>query len=490
MLFSRFCLIKNKDIGLSMRVVFLIWILINSVLLYGKEKPAPFIKRILSHNGPVLVFNFQPSVNELPLLKIKDLPATFQFSGQGITKNNKGLFLNHIGTGRIYQWIGDAEWGEWKRIDSTIFTAYNFLSLFFSVDSSIYSYGGTGFWLHNGNLRKYNFSAKEWKAKLLNTSIPWLREPNELFFIDTSTKKLYFNGEGKLHDASLKEGVVDSSSISMMYCLDIEQGEVVEMGNYQINIAGFFGQTPWGTITTFNKLADFAHNEYYTLSEQVENNLFRILAKSNSNHLKWQYSFWLDSALYFSNSNYEYDSVIIHKSDLKKAGFPVYSPLEKTKQTGKNGISPMVFVLTCIVLGSLNIFFFIKYNKHKKDRLKHTFNESINRQDPELNKGIKLSEVEIGLMRLIFENSILKKMTQINDINNILGCSNKNIDIQKRLRSDAINALNDKLCILLLTDQKVISRKRSAFDGRSFEYFIDQQFFTAIQKLQNSSASS
>ena len=276
----------------------------------------------------------------------------------------------------------------------------------------------------------------------------------------------------------------------MMYCLDIEQGEVVEMGNYQINIAGFFGQTPWGTITTFNKLADFAHNEYYTLSEQVENNLFRILAKSNSNHLKWQYSFWLDSALYFSNSNYEYDSVIIHKSDLKKAGFPVYSPLEKTKQTGKNEISPMVFVLTCIVLGSLNIFFFIKYNKHKKDRLKHTFSESINRQDPELNKGIKLSEVEIGLMRLIFENSILKKMTQINDINNILGCSNKNIDIQKRLRSDAINALNDKLCILLLTDQKVISRKRSAFDGRSFEYFIDQQFFTAIQKLLNSTVSS
>ena len=150
----------------------------------------------------------------------------------------------------------------------------------------------------------------------------------------------------------------------------------------------------------------------------------------------------------------------------------------------------MVFLLTCIALGSLNIFFLLKYNKYKKDRLKHTFSESINRQDPEWYKGIKLSEVEIGLMRLIFENSILKKMTQINDINNILGCSNKNIDIQKRLRSDAINALNDKLCILLLTDQKVISRKRSAFDGRSFEYFIDQQFFTAIQKLQNSSASS
>ena len=473
-----------------MRLLLLAWVLMGTNLLRGLEKPAPFIKRILSHQGPVLLFNFQPSVSELPVLKIKDLPATFQFSGQGITKNSKGLFLNHIGTGRIYQWIGNATLGEWKRIDSTIFTGYNFLSLFFSSDSSLYSYGGVGFWQHNGQMRKYNFSAHEWKAKLLNTSIPWLREPREIFFIDTSKKFLYFNGQGKLHDASLIEGVVDSNSISIMYRLDFEKGEVIELGNYQIKIAGFFGQTPWGTITTFNKLADFDHNEYYTLSEQVENNLFRILSKSNSNHLKWQYSFWLDSALYFSNSNYEYDSVIIRKSDLIKANLPVYTPLNKSTNKQNQGVSTLVFLLTCIALGTLNIFFFWKYKKHKRNQLKNNFTESINISASAINNKIVLSEIEKGLLEMIFKYSVLKKMTQINDINNILGCGNKNIDIQKRLRSDAINALNDKLSILLLTDQKVIERKRSAFDGRSFEYFIDQQFFTAIQKLLNSAASS
>ncbi|MFM8587217.1 MAG: hypothetical protein ACKOBX_02590 [Bacteroidota bacterium] len=91
---------------------------------------------------------------------------------------------------------------------------------------------------------------------------------------------------------------------------------------------------------------------------------------------------------------------------------------------------------------------------------------------------------------MIFENSVLKKMTEIAEINNTLGCGNKNIDVQKRLRSDAINALNEKLSLSFLTDHKIVERKRSAFDGRSFEYYIDQQYFNAIQQLLNNSTSS
>jgi hypothetical protein len=92
------------------------------------------------------------------------------------------------------------------------------------------------------------------------------------------------------------------------------------------------------------------------------------------------------------------------------------------------------------------------------------------------------------LIKVLLENSILKKMTQINEINNILGCTNKNIDIQKRLRSDAINTMNEKLSILLLTENKIIERKRSEFDGRTFEYFIDPSYFTEIQNILNTQA--
>jgi hypothetical protein len=65
----------------------------------------------------------------------------------------------------------------------------------------------------------------------------------------------------------------------------------------------------------------------------------------------------------------------------------------------------------------------------------------------------------------------------------VLGCTNKNIEIQKRLRSDAINAINQKLYFIFLTDQKIIERKRTAIDARSFEYYIDEKHFPQINKL-------
>lgn len=45
----------------------------------------------------------------MPILKINDLENTYNFTGQGLTKNKNGLFLNPIGTGRLYRWDGDSK---------------------------------------------------------------------------------------------------------------------------------------------------------------------------------------------------------------------------------------------------------------------------------------------------------------------------------------------------------------------------------------------
>lgn len=472
-----------------MKLIFSVLVTFLTVAVHCEEKPKPFLSRILRHKGSVLLFNFQHSINDIPVYKINDLHVTFDYTGQGITKNSKGLFLHHIGTGRVYKWRGDAQAGEWIRIDSTFFTGYNFLSLFFSKDSSLYSYGGVGFLQQNGHLRKYNFSANEWKALQLSKSIPWLRKSREIFFVDTTKAVLYFNGQGRFHDALMNDNKLDSSTFDKLYMIDLEKGEVKELGNYQSEKGGFFGQTPWGTITDFYKLADFRNNQYYSLSEMVQNNLFRILAKSSSNHYNWQYTFWLDSALYFTNSKFDYDSVVIHSSDLIKTNIPLYTPIEvKTNQ--KPFSNNLLLIIVSILVGGINIFLILKYLKQKR-AIQNTSTDQLMYESNVLqNNRIKLSEIETNLLRVIFENSVLKKMTEIAEINNTLGCGNKNIDVQKRLRSDAINALNEKLSLSFLTDHKIVERKRSAFDGRSFEYYIDQQYFNAIQQLLNNSTSS
>lgn len=469
------------DIRLRKLLIFIL--LISNNFLVAEEKPGPFIARIISYPSPVLVFNFQSAVNQMPIHLIKDLPPTFKFSGQTLTKNRNGLFLNHLGTGRIYQWKGDEHIGKWVRIDSTFFTGYNFLSLFFSVDTTLYSFGGIGFWHINGNLRRYNSFSGEWNIKRLNNSIPWIYHTDQLFYIDTAQKKLYINGQGLLYDAGIKADQVDSSTLKKMYCLDIEKGSLVELGKYQSEAWGFFGQTPWGTVVSYNELVDFKNNKCYKLSRRVENNLYRLLANSTSSDFVMQYSFWLDSALYFTFNNQKYDSVIIKQSDLISTDKTFYysTPVNTPEQHSSESMWRWM-VSICIAI-MISTIFIVKYVK-KKTKSNQTENKNhLPTNESFVHEQFKFTEVELNLIKTIFENSILKKMTTINEINNILGCSNKNIEIQKRLRSDSINTINQKCCMNLLVDYKIIQRMRSDFDRRSFEYYIDEKHLQQVSKL-------
>jgi cbb3-type cytochrome oxidase subunit 3 len=459
-----------------------IFFLLYPLFVFSKEKPQSFIAKIIGSRSPVLVYNFQSSTSSMPILKITDLKPTFNFSGQALTKNNKGLFLNPLGTGRVYQWVGDQYLGEWKRIDSTFYTGYNFLSLFFSTDSTLYSFGGIGFWYQNGNLRKYNFTSHEWNAKVLTNSIPWHTDMRDLIFVDTINNELYFNGQGRYHDASLKN-LVDSSTLNKLYKINIATGILTELGTYETLEAGFFSQTPWGTITNYNKIADVVNNKIYRLSESVENNLFRVLAKSNTNRLLWLYTYWMDSCVYFASPNDGYDSVIIRKSDLIPTDQPVYKKeILKTELTTSSNIFFGWGSLLSLAL-ILNAWIYYKYRKEKNKIVNHQHKLAVHTNI--IQQYLLLTEVEKSLLKLIFEDSILSKLTSIASINNVLGCSNKSIEIQKRQRSDAINALNEKLSTILMVNEKIIDRKRSEFDARSFEYFIHQKHFQQIEKILN-----
>ena len=94
------------------------------------DSTPPIIKRLMQEKGNVLVFS--PYMSRP--LEINDLPSNFKQSGQVLTKTKKGLFLNQLGTGRIYQLEQEKNQYRWNRIDSTFYTGYNFGSLFLSWD--------------------------------------------------------------------------------------------------------------------------------------------------------------------------------------------------------------------------------------------------------------------------------------------------------------------------------------------------------------------
>ena len=164
----------------------------------------PIISKLYHTPGSVIVFS---DINS-NLIELQDLPKNFKYTGQDLVKNNKGLFLQPLGTGRLYQLTeNDGEYN-WKRIDSTIYTGYNFRSRFFSMDTTFYSFGGEGFFNANGNLRYFNPYSKEWDAANLSKTILWFSISGLFHAFDTTGRYLYVESLPRYQDLHLKENFI------------------------------------------------------------------------------------------------------------------------------------------------------------------------------------------------------------------------------------------------------------------------------------------
>jgi len=89
----------------------------------------------------------------------------------------------------------------------------------------------------------------------------------------------------------------------------------------------------------------------------------------------------------------------------------------------------------------------------------------------------------VKYLSFIYEHSLDERLTTIEEINKVIGAAQRNPEVQKRLRSDLIGAINDKLKIIAESKYNVIDKQRSEFDKRSFEYFIRTEHMQLVQKV-------
>lgn len=456
----------------------LILSLLSPIILLSKEKTPPFLTRVISHKGGILFSPLSYIGTPSFFLEIKDLQSSLIQGGQVLAKNSRGLFLTNLGTDRIYEWTGNEIEGDWKRIDSTFYTGYNFLSFFFPLDSSLYSFGGIGFWRSNGNLRKFNFKSKEWNAEFLDKSIPWHRNNQSVFlYFDSVHKCLYFNGTGKTSDLNLTN-TTDSSTLNKIFKIDLTNNQLYTVGSTDLSKIGDLGETPWGVLTSFSTIIDPVNNKIYNLSKNVQEDLYSCLSKADRNPFL-KLSFWMDSSIYFVKESGEYDSVIINQRDLILSQNTFYTPFISADIRRETNNDKILFYLGGSALLAMGIVLYRKQQKSPTLSEKQKIKLSPLKED-----GIKylseLNEIEKSLLRLIYERSLDDQMIQIPEINNALGTTNKNIEIQKRLRSDTISSINEKLSLRHKISSAVIQRKRTDFDARSFEYFINKKHYELV----------
>ena len=87
------------------------------------------------------------------------------------------------------------------------------------------------------------------------------------------------------------------------------------------------------------------------------------------------------------------------------------------------------------------------------------------------------------MIQLILAASLKGDTVDIHQINHVLGIKDKNIGLQKKVRSDVMNAINDKYEFIAQSNELLIGSSRKEDDKRFFEYFINPTEMKSIQRI-------
>ena len=479
--------------------------LIVSTILWNLQGPSPLfaqstiyapippiLKRALQYPGTLHISTF----NTQTLLQLKDLPPSYKTNNQQIVKTKEGLFLFVDGTGRIYHY--DPISSYWNRIDSTVFLGYNFGAYFFKMGNTFYNYGGHGLWNTTGNLRNFNPYSHEWDAKATNEYIATVKRwDNDFHYIDTAHQCLWVIGP--LSDPHhVKDIYKNAPYKNTLWKLHVPSGDWTAVGKIK--------DTGFGTLTQFQNgfyynggIVDLVHNKHYKASEEMIQKIFSINSASKKDNVI-TYAFSIDSTIYFGNGVDRLDSLPLTSSDFIDTGIPVFTPMESNTIMDPTYLQWGVYVSLLLAGASLGWFMgrkkqpdapTINENNPVKEEtafevepvptpILHTQKTVIFKTGKDL---AKLDEKEARLVQHIIQNSKEGRATSIEEINRALGVAQRNPEIQKRMRSDMINSVNQKAQLILELNGPLISKRRSSYDKRSFEYYIEDSLIPTASSL-------
>ncbi|MEY4931248.1 MAG: hypothetical protein RI909_1972, partial [Bacteroidota bacterium] len=385
--------------------------------------------------------------------------------------NKHGVFMSLDATGRIYQVKDNEPDLDLIRKDSTIFFGYNFGAYFFTHNDTLFSYGGYGYWNINGHLRYFNYDQAEWELMPLSKEITGRKGD-----ADFSYNSWFDQSKGSLY-------VLKSTSHpDSVYVLDMRKKEWSTVGKrVHSQDLSYFISSPWGLICMKSDtesspqylLLDFYNNSISTLNGIKTAELTASIYPNFKAYIK-------DSTLSISK-RFEPTEVVnirLSKTDFEPTGEKIYEPLPIPSNTNTLVKFAMLNWYVIVALGGVFIAGVLlgkRSNRRIIPSSKPFSNSSGNTRI--------FDSKEMDLVKLILSKSKLNQTASIDEINRILGISEKSPDMQKKHRSDIINSINNKYRLVSGDAENLLTSKRSVPDKRSFEYLIKSDKINEIEKL-------
>lgn len=413
-----------------------------------------------------------------PYFKIQDAQAPYM-NGilQHLVKTRYGLFLLIDGTGRVYKVDTSGSTATPIRYDSTLFFGYNFGFQPFAWRDTLFSFGGYGYWKHNGHVRVFLDGKREWEIEQTNREVPFTRVeyPAAPHWINIKKDNLWIGYTVHSHEgirirADTYRRVVDS-----VYVIDLRTKTWSARGRLNDNIrvvlqtqsSRSLGSCPWGQLIHHQEksaiyLLDYSHNELLVLSD--------VKAKSIVNKLQeTSILFFEDSTLFIGVRSAQLDSVALERADFQKSDLSLYESAD-VPLFGRFDLTKTLLVAVSLSGLVILVGFFVRRRKSTETTIVQVGDNPLD----------LFEEREIEVVRFVFERSELGVGTRIDELNKILGVESKNIEIQKKQRSDILLSINRKWGYKT-NGRDLIEKRRLEVDKRSFEYYIEYPSLSLIR---------
>lgn len=377
-----------------------------------------------------------------------------------LLKNKKGVFLCINGTSRVYRMYDmNDSLLYFRRNDNFIENInYNISAHFFTHAGGLYNYAGYGFWKTNGLLRKYNEVSREWDIVPLNREVHNLNDIQQIWKSTVSPKMYIF------YEQILNEGINDKAQNARFnlnsFQLDLNTNHIEELGNLSPSIFEAFQKakrlihTPEGMILLRSPIAFYLKPEENTYYSLTDNSFIQSIERSDKLGMYYYYA----GKVYFTGIDYaKLDSVSVTGMSLKKEG-KIW-----TRPTQWYIILPVASTLFIVGM----VFAYHRVSMRKRKTKIYNSNGNTTMIAVPL-----LTETEASLLQMLINKTLEGGFASSNEINYIIGCKDKNVGLQKKMRSDMINGINSKFKAYSKHELPLIESQRTDADKRYFQYAI------------------
>jgi hypothetical protein len=471
------------------------------LLLIGNVVMGQSVKKISTINeneSALLDLLYKDTVNPLQIKLDGDVFKfginPFTNSTISLLKNKKEIYIQPLGTGRLYQ-VKKEEKGKYRleRIDSTYFNGANFNAINFFMNDTLFQFGGDGYWHIRGYLTYFSYKTHEWELYNANRLVIAFEDVNNnlVYNINRNKRNLFLSNSFSQVDfpASLNVESIDS-----VYQYNIQSRLWTTLGktNSQLkeiietNGTLHYQMNDYSIIQTKLELiwVDFENNTFgkfkeRTNSEFKENWLSIYLNNTKYNSLQ----FFLGNTFYLIKIDDEnkltYSSFIISKESFDLSNQqPIYIPTNKFIQLISHHL---IDISLYVILGLITIaiaLFWLKKRNTKKE-LNKEVSDILNNHF-----FASLTVIEKELIEILYEHHLKGGLISTKLINKIIGVQNKDVMTQNKNRSDYFLKINQKFKFATHKELPLIIKTRDELDKRQFNYGLQEAYIGELTFLK------